>query len=91
MNWLRYFKVGTRTYMLAGVTAVGLVIFCVVALIAIRDTMMDDRRRVRSKVLVEVKQPPAGANSHASGGWHAWCAGSAWLGHCGLPTMRREV
>jgi hypothetical protein len=52
MKWLRWMKVSTRNLLWGGLTAIGLLIFCVVALVAIRDSMMEDRKQ-RIKSLVE--------------------------------------
>ncbi|MEF8759824.1 MAG: cache domain-containing protein [Candidatus Accumulibacter sp. UW25] len=52
MKWLRGMKVSTRNLLWGGMTAIGLSIFSVVALVAIRDSMMEDRKQ-RIKSLIE--------------------------------------
>jgi len=52
MNWLRSMKVSTRNLLWGGLTAIGLLLFCTVSLVSIRDNMLEDRKQ-RIKSLIE--------------------------------------
>ncbi len=52
MNGLRSITVGKRNLIWGGVTAIGLILFCIASLLTLRDSMMEDRKQ-RIKSLVE--------------------------------------